>query len=140
MPKIFVDTSAWYAFADPSDSNHQSALLYRNQIARKYKLVISNYILDELYTLLLIHINYQRAIQIKQLLETLKDNNILEIVWIDQMLAELAWEVFERFNQDKKWSFTDCTSYVVMQQLNIEDVFSYDHHFTQMGFKRYPVK
>ena len=53
MPKIFVDTSAWYAIADPSDRNHQSALSYRNQIARKYKLVISNYILDELYTLLL---------------------------------------------------------------------------------------
>ena len=58
LPKLFVDTSAWYAIADKGDNNHQSALTYRNQIARKYKLITSNYILDELYTLLLIHLNY----------------------------------------------------------------------------------
>ncbi|WP_413174694.1 hypothetical protein [Anabaena azotica] len=51
MQELFVDTSAWYAIADPGDTNHQSALIYRNQIARKCRLVSSNYILDELYTL-----------------------------------------------------------------------------------------
>ncbi len=43
-----------------------------------------------------------------------------------------AWEVFRRFH-DKDWSFTDCTSYVVMQRLNITTAFSFDHHFTQFG-------
>ena len=79
-PQIFVDTSAWYAIADSSDNNHQSALAYRNQIAKKYHLVISNYILDELYTLLLIHINYHRAIEIKRKIDILEKSNILEVV------------------------------------------------------------
>jgi predicted nucleic acid-binding protein len=138
MPKIFVDTSAWYAIADPSDNNHQSALIYRNQIAKKYHLVISNYILDELYTLLLIHVNYNRAIEMKRKLDILEKRKILEVVWIDEKLSELAWQVFETFNQDKQWSFTDCTSYVIMQQLKIREAFTYDHHFSQMGFICYP--
>jgi len=39
---------------------------------------------------------------------------------------------------DKQWSFTDCTSYVVMRQLGIEEAFAFDRHFEQMGFVRRP--
>lgn len=31
--------------------------------------------------------------------------------------------------------FTDCTSYVVMKELGIKLVFTFDEHFRQMGFK-----
>ena len=44
----------------------------------------------------------------------------------------LAWKTFEQFN-DKDWSFTDCTSKVVIEQLNIEVAFAFDHHFNQFG-------
>ena len=44
----------------------------------------------------------------------------------------LAWETFEQFD-DKDWSFTDCTSRVVMEQLNIKVAFAFDHHFKQFG-------
>jgi predicted nucleic acid-binding protein len=44
----------------------------------------------------------------------------------------LAWETFERF-ADKDWSFTDCTSKVVIEQLGITHAFSFDHHFQQFG-------
>jgi predicted nucleic acid-binding protein len=50
--------------------------------------------------------------------------------------TKLAWEIFARFNVAKEWSFTDCTSYAVMKQLGITEVFAFDHHFTQMGFVR----
>ena len=106
-PQIFVDTSAWYAIADPSDNNHQSALTCRNRIAKKYRLVISNYILDELYTLLLIHINYYKAIETKRKLDVLEKRKILKVVWINENFSKLAWQVFETFNRDKQWSFTD---------------------------------
>lgn len=49
-----------------------------------------------------------------------------------------AWEVFEKLNVDKKWSFTDCTSKVVMEQREIFEAFAFDHHFEQMGFVRKP--
>ena len=59
----------------------------------------------------------------------------------DMMNASLfddAWTVFERFNKDKSWSFTDCTTYAVMKQMAIAEVFGFDHHFEQMGFRRKP--
>lgn len=46
-----------------------------------------------------------------------------------------AREVFRRYNKDKIWSFTDCTSYVVMKELKIKKVFTFDKNFTEMGFE-----
>ena len=50
-----------------------------------------------------------------------------------------AWDAFQKYNVDKLWSFTDCTSYAVMKRLNISEVFAFDHHFEQMGFVRLPA-
>jgi predicted nucleic acid-binding protein len=58
---------------------------------------------------------------------------------VSNEIEHAAWEVFERFNQDKEWSFTDCTSKVVMENLGIQHVFAFDHHFDQMGFLRLPL-
>ena len=33
----------------------------------------------------------------------------------------------------KGWSFTDCTSKVIMERLNISTAFSFDEHFEQFG-------
>ena len=35
---------------------------------------------------------------------------------------------------DKDWSLTDCISFVVMQERNIQDALTADHHFEQAGF------
>ena len=43
-----------------------------------------------------------------------------------------AWDVFRAF-ADKDWSFTDCTSKVVMEELGITTAFSFDQHFCQFG-------
>jgi predicted nucleic acid-binding protein len=45
---------------------------------------------------------------------------------------ESARRICERF-ADKDWSFTDCTSYVVMQRLGIVTEFAFDEHFRQFG-------
>jgi len=47
MKRIFVDTSAWDAIADKGDVEHLSALKFRDEIVGKYRLVTSNYVLDE---------------------------------------------------------------------------------------------
>jgi predicted nucleic acid-binding protein len=35
---------------------------------------------------------------------------------------------------DKHWSLTDCISFIVMQQRNLERALAHDHHFEQAGF------
>jgi len=138
MRKIFVDTSAWDAIADGGDPNHEPALLFRDEIAGQCRLVSSNYVLDELFTLLLMNIGHQRTLAYKKQLDVLIEERILEIIWISEELASEAWGIFTQFNVDKKWSFTDCTSYVIMKQVEIDEVFAFDHHFEQMGFVRRP--
>ncbi len=134
MKQVFVDTSTWGALADKADKDHASALQCRDEIVGECKLVTSNYILDELYTLLLMNVGFQPTINYKEKLDILISEHVLDVIWIDQDLAKRGWDVFEQYNVDKQWSYTDCTSYVVMKEFSITEVFAFDHHFEQMGF------
>jgi hypothetical protein len=57
------------------------------------------------------------------------------MIRITEALEDQAWEVFARYD-DKDFSFTDCTSFAVMQQLGITTTFAFDEHFEQFGFIR----
>ena len=138
MRQIFVDTSAWDAIADAGDSNHEVALLFRDEIAEQCRLFVTNYILDELHTLLLMNLGYHGAVDFKRKLDVLVQEGILEVIWVSEGIATEAWAVFEQFNMDKQWSFTDCVSYVVMHQRGITEAFAFDRHFAQMGFICHP--
>jgi predicted nucleic acid-binding protein len=39
---------------------------------------------------------------------------VLEVIWVTEDITEEAWKIFEQYNKDKQWSFTDCTSYSVI--------------------------
>lgn len=134
MNRLFVDTSAWAALADSKDANHELAALFRDEVAGRCRFVTTNYIIDELYTLLLMNIGYSETVDFKRKLDILIQQGVIEIVWILEDVANEAWMVFEQFNPDKRWSFTDCVSYVVMQQRQITEAFTFDRHFAQMGF------
>lgn len=138
MRQVFVDTSAWDALADSRDARHDPALVFRQEIAGRAQLVVTNYILDELYTLLLLNIGYQSAVNFKGKLDTLAKEGVMSVVWATEAIAQEAWEVFKRFNVDKSWSFTDCVSYVVMKRRGVTEAFTFDHHFEQMGFSKLP--
>jgi predicted nucleic acid-binding protein len=134
MKHIFVDTSAWDALADKKDKDHKNALRFRDKIVGKYRLLTSDYILDELYTLLLMNVGFLPTVKYKEKLDTLIAEHVLDVIWIDHDFAKRGWDVFEQYNSDKLWSFTDCTSFVVMKEFGITEVFAFDHHFEQMGF------
>jgi predicted nucleic acid-binding protein len=57
-------------------------------------------------------VDYPQTVKFKQKLDFLSEQGVLEIIWVSPELAGQAWEIFERFNVDKQWSFTDCVSYV----------------------------
>jgi len=49
MPQVFVDTGAWYALLDKTDSCHARAVEFFQSLA--HPLVTMNYIADETITL-----------------------------------------------------------------------------------------
>lgn len=61
-----------------------------------------------------------------------------ELVFLREDDFGRAWGIF-RSHSDKGRSFTDCTSYALMQRLGITRAFASDRHFSQMrGIRRVP--
>jgi predicted nucleic acid-binding protein len=52
-------------------------------------------------------------------------------------LEKAAWGIFEK-HTDKEFSFTDCTSFALMEAEAIRNVFTFDQHFSQYGFESVP--
>ena len=124
---IFVDTSAWYAQYTPRDAYHRSAAEFHLQNSEP--LLTTDYVIDESLTLLKARGNYERA---RHFGERVFNGTLATLVWIEPDNVEAAWKVFHSF-RDKQWSFTDCTSYVVLQRLGIETAFALTTIFGNLG-------
>ena len=124
---IFVDTSAWFASAIPSDTNHMIAEKWRR--ANKEPLLTTDYIVDETLTLLKARGHPQRALALGILFFR---SSVTTIYHVSEDDVKQTWDVFRRYS-DKEWSFTDCLSKVVMERLGITVAFAFDHHFQQFG-------
>lgn len=137
--KIFIDTSAWVALENRKDIHYEQAVLFKDEIKNKrYRLYTSNFVQDETYTLLLANIGYAGTVEFAKRIRAMKDKGLLHVVRVTEDMEESAWEIFERINRDKFWSFTDCTSKVIMELFGIKEAFSFDRNFEQMGFLRKP--
>jgi predicted nucleic acid-binding protein len=130
----FVDTGACVAFFASVDPMHDVA---RGWFRRNSdRLITSDYVLDEVVTLLSARFSTQSAILAG---ESLLEERLATFIYLLPDDIERAWKIF-RTHTDKGWSFTDCTSFALMQRLQISTVFAFDKHFAQMrGIRREPV-
>ncbi len=130
---LFIDTGAFFASKVKNDVNHLSALKIEIQIREgKFgKIITTNYVLDELFTLFKARTSAEDAIKIGN---AIRNSPNIRIIWILNALEAKSWEYFTNYS-DKTYSFTDCTSFIVMQSLQIDTAFTYDSHFKQAGFK-----
>ena len=123
---IFADTSALFLiFAERKQRNTTRATAWFGSNRRR--LVTTDYVVDELLTLLRSRREYRRAIIAGR---ELWSENFARIEYLTQADIAAAWEVFQRYD-DKQWSFTDCTSMVVMRRLGVDTAFAFDEHFRQ---------
>jgi len=131
----FVDTTAWAAVKNRKDRNYLAAVeVFTDLAERRERVVTTDFVLDETYTLLLYEVGYPTAVQFKRDLDAMIRKETVTVVQVTPEVQVEAWAVFERFNRDKLWSFTDCTSYVVMRREGLAQAASFDEDFAQMGF------
>ncbi len=124
---IFVDTSAWFAAYVPNDAHYPAAdALLHSTVER---LITTDYVLDELLTLLKARGEFQRALVLG---EQILHGSAARLEWVQPTDVLQAWQVFLT-HKDKAWSFTDCVSRVVMERLGITRAFAFDDHFRQFG-------
>jgi len=133
---IFVDTSAWYALEVEDDENHSSAMAFRDDLKGGHHgaLLTSDYILNETITLLRFRKGADPA---SKFADKVFRSRSVSIVWIDSLIFDEALKLLRK-RPDKKWSFPDCTSFIIMEQLNVKEAFAYDQNFEQAGFKKLP--
>ena len=139
MKKLFIDTGAWIALNNKKDKYYIDAVkANKNFLDKGYFYISSDYVLDETYTLLRYDVGHKRAVEFGGEIKSLQEMGKIRIVHINQDILDKAWEIFEKYS-DKDFSFTDCTSFAVMEMLGINEAFSFDRHFEQYGFTRLPI-
>lgn len=132
MKRIFVDTSAWHAYARSDDPDHEAV---REALeAWEGRLVTSNFVFDEVATLVLARLGQAAAVSVGQ---ALRDPGTVELVRLTAEDEEDAWDQFKR-RTDKGYSFTDCASFALMRRLRIQSAIATDRHFRQAGFQVQP--
>ena len=132
--KIFVDTWAWYALTDRSDTDHKTAETVNARLINQgHTFVTTNFVMSESLTLIRYKMHHDIAVQFWETIQQLDKSELVEIVRVNQAHEERAWEIFRHY-ADQDFSFTDCTSFAVMQELQLSRAFTGDHHFMTMGF------
>ena len=128
MKAVFADTSFYLAVLNPRDVAHAKALQVGQRIERPA--VLTDFILLELGNAL--SRVGQREL-FSKLVPHLRSQPNIRIIPASRDLLERRFELFSR-RVDKKWSLTDCTSFVVMQKEALTEALTTDHHFEQAGF------
>jgi predicted nucleic acid-binding protein len=126
MP-VFVDTGVWFAYFLRRDPDHEAAINWIRQ--NRQPLVTTDYVLDELFTLLKLRESHRVAVAAGA---ALLERSVTGLETISEPDFRAAWAVFRQYG-DKGWSFTDCTSRVVMQRLGVTHAFAFDSHFEEFG-------
>ena len=126
--RVFVDTSAWFAYVNAGDPDHRRVRDVLDDAPDR--LVTSTYVFDETVTLTQARLGHRRAVAVGR---TLLDPAIVDLLRVTPVDERTAWTLFER-RPDKSYSFTDCTSFVLMRRERIGHAIALDEHFAQEGF------
>lgn len=134
--KIFVDTGVFYAFVDKSDKFHGEVTeLFRKARKERYTLISSNFVLAESHALILSKLG--RKIASRWLFSVEKIASIQRITEEDEIRAK---EIIKTFD-DKDFSYTDATSFAMMERLGLINAWAVDIDFVQYGkFQVQPLR
>lgn len=132
MERLFVDTSAWIAYTNRADPDHQQVKAWFASF--EGRLVTSNAIFSETVTLCLYRLGHHVAAQVG---EVLREPGTVDLVRLSNEDEEQAWQLFLK-RSDKTYSYTDCTSFILMRKLGLRRAVALDADFEREGFEVVP--
>ncbi len=138
---IFVDTWAWLALASRRDPYHNDAVEQHGQFHReKRRYLTTDFVLNEVITALFSRTPFEEARRFVDGLIGIFDSGRYELHFVSPRQFREAYHLRLKFQDKPDISFVDLTSMVVMQDRGIEEVFTGDAHFRQvgMGFRLFP--
>ncbi len=131
MNQVFVDTSAILALLVATDEAHPAAkMAFARLAAREAALLTTSYVLVETYALLGRRLGMEAVRGFREQFAPL-----LEVIWVDQDLHNRALDTLLQ-RGSRQLSLVDVTSFLVIGEQQIEEVFAFDRHFENEGFRR----
>lgn len=136
MKTLFIDTWGWMnIFNRKEPRHHEVKQLYQNLRQTRGTTVTTDYILDEIYTLLFKRVPVDVAQNAVDIISTAIEEGYLNFAWITPERFEAAKTLRVKFRNKPDSSFTDLTSIAVMQELNMVEILTGDAHFTHVGME-----
>lgn len=142
MREAFLDAGYLIALEFGRDQNHESALAHwRGHMGSKRigrtsqtRLVTTTYVFDEVLTFLNARGHHERAVQVG---ERLLHSPSVDLIHVDELLFQRGFDYFKA-HHDKRYSLTDCISFIVMAERGLATAFAFDRHFIQASFAKEP--
>ncbi|MGE5577460.1 MAG: type II toxin-antitoxin system VapC family toxin [Syntrophothermus sp.] len=121
-----MDSSAVVALLVKNDGKHPEAVAALQHFTKQHaELILSNFVVAEIYNLIIARTYPSKA------REWLLSNTwpVEAITYSDEKRARWLIEKYA----DKDFSYTDATSFALMERLEFDLAFTYDQHFRQYG-------
>lgn len=135
MRAVFLDASYVIALEWTDDQSHSAAVNHWPAVERSGKrLVTTSFIVDEVVTFFAARGLHGKAVEAG---EWLMSSPSIDVISVDEDLLRDGFEYLKR-RVDKRYSLTDCISFVVMDSLEIGEALAFDAHFERAGFTRLP--
>jgi hypothetical protein len=130
-PLVFADTSALVAKFVGADAHHAAAdEALRDLLRRGRRLLSTDYVFDEVVTRIRSLATHDDAATAG---DRMLSSKVIRFVDVGPELRKDAWRLFKRCS-DQELSFTDCTSFALMNRFAVREAFPFDSDFRNMGY------
>jgi predicted nucleic acid-binding protein len=132
MKTVFADAGYWFALINPHDGLRPKATAVSKRLGR-CRIVTTEMVLTEVLN----HFADKGQQLRKNALDVVKKLRSDPNLTIQPQTHEQFSRALARYEQrpDKKWSLTDCASFLAMDEEEIRDALAHDEHFQQAGFR-----
>ncbi len=132
--RVFVDTGYLIALENADDDNHAAAMEHWESLEEMPPMTTTSYVVDEIVTFFNVRDQHGKAVELG---EVLLFSPSVEMIHVGEDLLGRALALL-RERPDKRYSLTDCVSFVAMRERGMSTAFAFDRHFEQEGFVRGP--
>jgi predicted nucleic acid-binding protein len=128
MNVVFADAFYFVARLNRRDQHHERVL----EFSRDFRagILTSDWVLMEVADALA---ESESRSRVRDFILHLRKANACEIIPATRQLLDHALELYHQ-RADKKWTLTDCVSFVIMRERKVTDALTGDKHFEQAGF------
>lgn len=122
---FLVDSGVWIGASNPKDGHHREAARVLRAISSGEfgKVFITDLIFSEVVTYIRRKVGKMQSSEVARML---LDSERVEIRFVDEHTFSAAYHLFERYPD---LSFTDAASVVMMKDLGIRQIISFDRGF-----------